>query len=69
MKRDIVNQLTKASQIAWEKYVIFPTNENRDRFEVIDDELRIELEFDRNTKFNNIRNCSDNCTDNCLCNS
>ena len=47
MKRDIVNQLIKASQAAWEKYVSVPTNENREKYEAVDDELRIELEWDR----------------------
>jgi hypothetical protein len=52
MKRDIVNQLTKLSQKAWEDYVKLPTNENREKFERIDDDLRVELEFDRTVKFN-----------------
>ena len=52
MKRDIVNQLTKLSQKAWEAYVKLPTNDNREKFERLDDELRVELEFDRITDYN-----------------
>ena len=47
MKRDVVNQLIKASQMAWENYVKVPSMENREKYESVDDELRIELEFDR----------------------
>ena len=47
MKRDVVNQLIKASQMAWENYVKVPSMGNREKYESVDDELRIELEFDR----------------------
>jgi len=62
MKRDIVNQLTKLSQKAWEEYVKLPTNDNREKFERLDDDLRVELEFDRNTTFNSnlLSNSSNN---------
>jgi len=68
MKRDVVNQLVKASQIAWEKYVTLPTNENRELFEKIDDELRVELEFDR-TKCDSCYICDNNdiACNNCSC--
>jgi len=47
MKRDIVKQLAALTQKAWEEYVKLPTNDNREKFERLDDDLRVELEFDR----------------------
>ena len=55
-----LRELSALAQKAWEKAISLPTKENIEAYEAIEDEYRIKLELDRNSKMDRLRSSNGN---------